>query len=218
MAYPVPLVRVQYLFESTVGGEKAQTGYMVEPGAAATAFVNAMVQIDAEALMTSFANIWNSADIDTAEYSKLVGLKVAPIGTAGTYLGEAKTFARGGTAIVGNNAGVPPQCSVCVSFSSSESLGRANHGRMYLPFTKVQQGIATPYGAPVPMGAFATTAQTWFASTETTLNLIQAGSRIVIASKLGVLKDVKAIKVGNLTDTQRRRRRQLPETYITRAV
>lgn len=218
MAYPVPLVRVQYLFESTVGGEKAQTGYMVEPGAAATAFVNAMVQIDAEALMTSFANIWKAADIFTADYAKLVGLKVAPISTSGTYLGEAKTFARGGTAIVGTNPQVPPQCSVCVSFSSTESLGRANYGRMYLPFTRLNQGTATPYGAPTAINTFATTAQTWFSSTETTLGLIQAGSRIVIASKLGVLKDVKAIKVGNLTDTQRRRRRQLPETYVTRSV
>lgn len=218
MAYPVPLVRVQYLFESTVGAEKAQTGYMVESGTTATAFVNAMVQIDAEALMTSFANIWNSADIETAEYAKLVGLKVAPIGTDGRYLGEAKTFARQGAAIQGNNAQVPPQCSVCVSFSSTESLGRANHGRMYLPFTKLTQGIATPYGAPTSLNNFASTAQTWFASTETTLDLIQTASRIRIASKLGVLKDVKAIKVGNLTDTQRRRRRQLPETYTLRAV
>lgn len=218
MAYPVPLVRVQYLFESTVGGEKAQTGYMVEPGATATGFVSSMVQIDAEALMTSFANIWNSADIDTAEYTKLVGLKVAAIGTDGRYLSEARTFARTGAVIQGNNPGVPPQCSVVVSFSSGQSLGRANHGRMYLPFTKLQQATASPYGATTAVSAFATTAQTWFASTETTLGLIQAASRIRIASKLGVLKDVTQIKIGNLTDTQRRRRAQLPETYVPRDV
>lgn len=218
MAYPVPLVRVQYLFDTTTGGEKAQTGYMVEPGGSATAFVNAMVQIDAEALMTSFANIWNSTAIDTADYARLIGLKVAPISTTGTYLGEAKTFSRQGTTIIGDNAQVPPQCTVCVSFSSAESLGRANFGRMYLPYTRLRQTVTQPFGDPTNQSTFATTVQTWFASTETTLALVQAGSRIVIASRLGVLKDVKAIRVGNLTDTQRRRRRQLVETYTTRTV
>lgn len=218
MAYPVPLVRVQYLFDTLTGGEKAQTGYMVEPGGSASAFVTAMVQIDAEALMTSFANIWNSSDILTADYARLIGLKVAAISTTGTYLSEAKTFSRQGTTIVGNDAQVPPQATVCVSLSSAESLGRANFGRMYLPYTRLSQAVTQPYGDATKQGTFATTVQTWFASTETTLNLIQAGSRIVIASKLGVLKDVKAIRVGNLTDTQRRRRRQLVETYTTRTV
>lgn len=218
MAYPVPLVRMQYLFESTVGGEKAQTGYHVAPAGSATGFVSAMVQIDAEALMTSFANIWNSTDIQTADYAKLIGLKVSAIGTDGKYLSEAKTFARQGTTIIGADANVPPQCSVVVSFSSNESLGRANHGRMYLPWTRLTQPATTPYGSPTTLGTFATTCQSWFASTETTLGLISSGGNIVIASKLGVLKDVKAIKVGNLTDTQRRRRRQLPESYISRTV
>jgi len=116
----------------------------------------------------------------------------------------------------------PPQIALVVSLRNTERRGLGVKGRMYLP------GIGQPIQ---PDGKIIGVAADEMATNfQTFVNAINADfaipGRMVMASKGGSglfpapgrVKEVHEIKIGNVYDTQRRRRNALVESYSTRSI
>lgn len=160
---------------------------------------------------------WNKTRIRT--------LKLSPIGTNGKAV-PAPPYSSGtpclltytGSYPVGSNSSdpLPPQISVVASHRTLQT-GRGGRGRMFLPLcteslTDTHGQISSAnaadilsnhialleglkYFAPAPAGAHV-------------LPIVTGGGY----SRYGVITQVR---VGNVFDTQRRRRRSIPETYLS---
>jgi hypothetical protein len=222
MAYTAPFVRLSWLFRIQGSAEIAQTsvnlstseptGFLTECSSdplILTAFFNEMVTLLRSG--TPDTDLW-------ANYSQLHAMEVQALNVDGTYLADA--VRQDQTVQQGTSPGTLPQSSVVVSLWSGSSIGRANHGRLYLPHTRFEMASNTPFAASTTTNAFATAAADFVGQVNTTAGLVVTGSRITIMSKLGAgtTKDPAFVRVGNITDTQRRRRNRLGESYSQVAV
>lgn len=108
-----------------------------------------------------------------------------------------------------------PQLAAAITLWSGGSLGQANYGRFYVPWWEAACDSTARVIAPA-VTDMATAAvalvdgiNTWAGTA------IGVGARIRIMSKLGTgsTKLATKVRVGNVKDTQQRRRRQLTEVY-----
>jgi hypothetical protein len=117
---------------------------------------------------------------------------------------------------------LPPQCSLVVTLLSDRPRGKASKGRMYLP------GIAATISSNGKLlsgtvGTIADNLKTFFDSLANDADI--PGELILAAKSSGVMNVnpaqndyVETIKVGDVIDTQRRRRNGLTETYVSRVL
>ena len=123
------------------------------------------------------------------------------------------TPVRGGV----EGAGMPQQ-TLCVSLLTGAKRGLASRGRFYPPATVLSLG---PDGTVSKTGVnnVAQAARTLINSlnnwpgTDTPL-----GGQVVVLGGNGTTRTVNAVSVGNVMDTQRRRRNKLRERYTTLAL
>lgn len=113
----------------------------------------------------------------------------------------------------------PPQVAVVASLRTGLP-GRNRRGRMYLPCL----GVAIGGGGLIPTATAGGIAEA-AAELLTGINTVVAGefgaeSRVVVASNtgIGLLTPVTSVQVGNVFDTQRRRRSDFTETWQTSPV
>lgn len=116
----------------------------------------------------------------------------------------------------GSSQKMPPQVSLCATLTTAVSRGLATKGRMYLPGIT----IAVLDSGKIPTtdaGYVATNLATFLSACNASTNL--PGS-VILASKGakplyldGVFRVVTNTRVGDVYDTQRRRRDALVETY-----
>lgn len=108
-----------------------------------------------------------------------------------------------------------PQQTLCISLLTGAKRGLASRGRFYPPATIASLG---PDGTvnPNAVQATATAARTLITNlnnwpgTDTPL-----GGQVVVLGGNGTTRPVTAVSVGNVMDTQRRRRNKLRESYTT---
>lgn len=168
---------------------------------------------------------WLAAISGMSSHTRIRSLKLAPIGTNGREV-PAPPYAQGTPCLltytsnypVGSNSGnhLPLQVSAVASHRTAQT-GRPGRGRMYLPSLNT--------GAVQTDGLFSST---WTGNTaashvtlleslaydatppyNTSVRPIVTGGNY---TKYGI---INSVKVGNVPDTQRRRRRSIPETYST---
>ena len=160
--------------------------------------------------------IFNGTGVNLGSYVSLNWIKFASLDDTGAYTTdpvEVGKFpvAHGG---VGTSAG-GPQLAAVITFYSGSSIGNANYGRMYLPAweaTLTDEGhvvasqVTTLKTAAVN---FVNGVNSWAATA------LDTDARIRIMSKIGsgTTKAVTEVWVGDVKDTQQRRRRQLHEVY-----
>lgn len=115
-----------------------------------------------------------------------------------------------------STAALPPQCSIVASWVTAVA-GRHGKGRIYLPAPTT--AVVTTDG-----GLISSTVQSGIASTTATLvaDLAYSGvgadsyaDMVVTGSPWVRYSRVEAVRVGQVMDTQRRRRNQLTETYVS---
>lgn len=170
--------------------------------------------------------LWNSGRLSSSGYIETI--KVYPInssgivapaapyasGTPATLQFKTSTYCDGG----GGSTLMPPQISVVASMRTSQ-IGRSSRGRMYLP--------ALDAGELQSDGTFGTANATTMAGEVATFlesAALDGGSSgawacpAVIPGNWTTYALINSVRVGNIYDTQRRRRRGLTETYASDTV
>jgi hypothetical protein len=115
----------------------------------------------------------------------------------------------------------PPQIALVVTLKSDIPRGLGANGRMYLP--GISQGIQSNGKIiDVARDEMADQLQDFFDAANTTWNtgqLINASKgRTASPVAPGINAPITSIKLGNVYDTQRRRRNELTEQYASRVV
>lgn len=106
-----------------------------------------------------------------------------------------------------------PQSTMAVSTTTAKARGRASKGRFYQPTGRMNIDAAGKVSA-ADTTAMATSA----AQLITDLNGSNMGSCVVFSVVGQVTTEITGVRVGNVVDTQRRRRRNLVESYISKPV
>jgi hypothetical protein len=153
---------------------------------------------------------------------KLSFIKFARVGVDGHYVpqvpgGQANpqiTTLADIAGSVSTPTGPPNQQSIAVTLTTGYSTGVAKKGRFYLPcpiyYPSSTDGLISASEANAVQDA----AALWL----TTMNASDPNFRVAVFSRkdgAATHRLVTGVWVGRVIDTQRRRRRSLPETYVT---
>ncbi len=217
MTYQKAFLKISWLF--AIGGteEVAETSLNCSttgPGTFdAEAALADMVDGDAVNLGSAIATVLANSNTLWADYSDLVNIKAAAVGTDGHYLTDAVVF--GGVTNSGNDSQVLPQSSLVVSLRSMEITGDANFGRMYLPHTAALLETGTPRISATRSTDLATLFATFINDVDTVVSgLAGAPHPLIMSTKgTGTNKAIIQVACGRVIDTQRRRRNRLAEDY-----
>lgn len=203
------------------GGEIWSTGFFLgQEGSDAADGSDAM----ATAILAAWETFFEHANSSIASTYKTTQCKVAKIDTSGHTVDDKVFYAYPGSTIQGAsvNSPLPPQCTVVVTLLSDRPRGKASKGRMYLPgWANNLQGNGKMSGLHV--GQLADNMKTFF---DALTGHIDIPDQLILAAKgtgafpaLTAQNDyVETIKVGDVIDTQRRRRNDLNETYVSRVL
>lgn len=217
MAFAFPVVRVTISGTAATGAEEWSTGFFV---GSETAGASNPTQAFADAIKTAWQTFVTTASTGMSNTVTSNQVKVSQLGTDGKTILEDTIFSNWATPINGTNSTTlfPPQISLAATLASSLPRGLGAKGRMYLP------GIMHPL---ISGGVISTANQTSVGTNlKTFLDAVNTaapvGSRVILASEghkktgTGQLnKVVTSVRVGNVYDTQRRRRNGIRETYTT---
>lgn len=218
MAHAQKVARITINGTMFGGLEHWSTGfYMGATGADATAPTEEFLGIAAAAWKTFFQN---STSWISGQY-QVTGVRGALLDTAGkTIPGSIANYFEptpysGGA----GPSAMPPQCALVATLVTATPRGLGSKGRMYLP------GICATVNssghiASADANNIAINLRTFFAALNGT---VERPGTLITASKgskpplvgPGVNRVVTNIKVGNVYDTQRRRRNELVEVYST---
>nr|CRY96159.1 hypothetical protein [uncultured prokaryote] len=119
---------------------------------------------------------------------------------------------RYGTPIAGTNStGLSSQLALVATFKTLRP-GRHNTGRIYVPCTALVQGPANRVVTGTAQGLATATAGLLTALTGTIINSTETAAPIVPNSGAGPSQVITSVYVGDIVDTQRRRRDKYVET------
>jgi len=123
--------------------------------------------------------------------------------------------------VLGHAGLLPAQCSLVISHFTDVARGPGHSGRIYLPVGTLSSSDITASGQ---FNISMTTLRDLYKTLLTTLNTGKldgqlASPRVAVVSKVdGLPHTVKEIRIGNVIDTQRRRRNRIVETFVTAAI
>lgn len=203
------------------GGEIWQTGfYMGNPEQDA----NVPNQAFADAVRDAWIPLWSSNTGPFCYSYKFEGVKAVRLAKNGLYDGTDVAESFPAAAVAGGYPGapLPPQCSLVATLIGGSGKGLGGKGRMYLP------GVSWGIGADGRL----TTGNTDRIATDIATFLDNVNSSIEAPGvAINVSRGHKAqlglgarnviingVRVGNVYDTQRRRRDALTETYSAHVV
>lgn len=159
-----------------------------------------------------------SAYVESASYSSaavLNWIKLNPIGPDGRYIYPVTVEWQAPDNTINGTAGVyAPQLAVVVSLRTAIGRGRASRGRYFLP---LQPNLGTNGRMTgVQTQTLADDAASFLEQINGVLATEAQGAVVGVLSELGNPGPASAVLrtlVGDVLDTQRRRRNQLPENY-----
>lgn len=220
MPFAYKVNRITFHGSSFEGQEEWSTGfYMGYPNQDASA----PDVLDLAALAANWTTWFTASASKVNSGWKTDGVKSALLNLDGTTdLGNVVHFNYPAAISGGYNGGNnPPQIALVVTLKSDIPRGLGANGRMFLP--GISQGIQSN-GRIIDAARdeMATQLQTFFDAANTTWNtgnIINASKgRSVAPIAGGINAPITSIKLGNVYDTQRRRRNQLAEQYASRVV
>jgi hypothetical protein len=213
----MPYDRTQW--KITIGGTQGsqgeiwQTGLHMAPNGTA-GDAPAVTQGMADDVAARVADWWDALKANMSNEMTLKWVKVAKLDLNGAYVDDPKIHEYV-TYLAGlNGAGkMPYQVATVASLRSGSAIGTANYGRMYIP------GLTS--GTELSQGrrSFAFTEMVANATSSLIDGLNEVGVaiqplfRVRNMSLKGTSKLVTRVLVGDVPDTQRRRRNQLVEIY-----
>lgn len=217
MAFAYKVNRVT-LFGSVYGGaEEWSTGFFVgEVGADAAAPTQAGV----DSVRDEWLTFWNTANNNISEQYRFEGAKIATLNLNGSTDTASVVYSYLGTPDPGPKVGMgyPPQLSIVASLLAAPGTGVARKGRMFLPGVADTISTGGKLTSTCPT-SLATTLATFFTNLNGDADL---QGTVILASKggtnpvsAGANRVLASVKVGDVYDTQRRRRNQLVEQYYS---
>jgi hypothetical protein len=172
----------------------------------------------AEMISEEWQTFFTSVSVKIAYLFKTATIKITPYSAAGVIdIPKIKSFSYP-TAIEGAHTGNgnPPQISVVATLVAGSGVGNGGKGRMYLP--GVGTGIdTTGHIATSDANAIAAALSTFFANVNASFDnpglAINAAKTAPVTGFLAINRELTSVRVGNVFDTQRRRRNALAESY-----
>lgn len=178
-------------------------------------------QDDVDFLAAAAETMFESAGMAIDPQHQLTSLKLAPIAVNGEYPPGANSKEHLFSGVFGGGGAQhwPAQCTVAVTLTTALPRGYASKGRFYLPSQTIALGAngRLPNASIVSMNA---ALKTWLDSVNNSLvGDISVFSQGNAAEGVAPShQKVTAIRVGDIVDTQRRRRRQFVENYVATAL
>jgi hypothetical protein len=222
MVYAHQVTRVTLSGTMFSASEEWSTGFfMGHEGSDATKIEQAGADLIRDAWVTFFSHM-NSYINTTYKFTQV---KTALIDANGFTVDGSQVYSYP-TGTVSGNTGtntLPPQCSLVATLLSDRPRGRASKGRMYLP--GISAGIQSASGKlfATDVDSIATNLKTFFDALTGAIDipdqLILAAKGVGVTPALTAQNDyVETIRVGDVVDTQRRRRNGLVETYTSKVL
>jgi len=176
-----------------------------------------------EALDTAMEVLMSAASITWSDSLRYTGLKVAALSEVGLYVADPLTFVRP-TPLMATSANVTLlQQSICLTWRAQSSFGKGTKGRMYLPATGPNSWNSGEVRMPAQLTQNAATAAATFIkdcnaafsiSPQAPMACIVYGGQPATEAPYHA-NPIHHVQVGDVVDTQRRRRDQLTENYFT---
>jgi hypothetical protein len=204
------------------GNEEWQTGFYM---GSATQDAGAPTQGFADAVRDAWIPMWTSNTGFFSYLYKFTGVKVARLNKNGLYdlsVPIAESFPASEQAGGYPANALPPQCALVATLIGGSGKGLGGKGRMYLPgisplpdntghiLNTTCQRIASD------LAAFFNTIDGSFDAPGHVINVSRGHKNLLGAGARNV--SVNGVRVGNVYDTQRRRRNALAETYYPAVV
>lgn len=222
MAYDRQSLLISWLFDIIGEDEVAITSLHVS-GSTTFDAVDALGGLstgDLDALQVLMSTLMSDSNLLWADFSRATGIKVAALDVTGHYLTDPLVRDIQTPASGSSNGPIYPQDSIVISLRAASTFGQANRGRMYLPHCATIRVSATPFMSGTQLGGLRTAAQTFLNGVNDVTNTgaDPAVLQIMSSKGTGTSKGVATLAVGNVLDTQRRRRNRLTENYLTATV
>lgn len=204
------------------GGEEWQTGFYM---GSATQDAPAPTQQFADAVRDAWTTFWSANQSHISSGYIFTAVKCARLLKNGDYdqsVDVVNSYPVPGVAGGGGSLQLPPQVSLVATLIGGSGKGLGGKGRMYLPGVYVSID-GTGHIGSTETQSIATNLAAFFNSVDSSIdapghsinvsrghkNLLGAGARNV---------PINGVRVGNVFDTQRRRRNALTETYSNAVV
>lgn len=203
------------------GAEEWQTGFWVgQPDADA----GVPTQLFTDAVRNAWVTFFTDPAVNISSSYSFTQVKAARVNEAGKYDGTDTAISFPANAVNGPGAGspLPPQIALVATLIAGSGKGLAGKGRMYLPGIKetVDGGgrlsAAYSQGVATKLAAFFNTINASFDIPGQVINASKGRSKLAGIGARSV--PVNGVRVGDVYDTQRRRRNSLNETYKTAVV
>lgn len=221
MAFAYKVIRCTAFGSAFAGDEQWSTGfYMGTTGAD----IDPPTQKSADDLLEHWKTFFQSTNVSVCSSYKTEGVRVTLYNTNGTMDASKNFYAYPTVSFAGANGGapLPAQTSLVASLQAAPDRGLASKGRMFLP--GINHGLDASGRIPTINVTNTLTAFKTFINAVngdidlygSVINASKGGTGQSIAPPVNRL--VENVLIGNVYDTQRRRRNTLSETYQTQAV
>lgn len=201
-----------------IPSETWQTGHQISD----TNFVDLPSQSQANAIADAWRFCFAASTMNLADFAFLTSVEVVAIGPDGKWLKNPDGSYKKRVGVVpapavgSANVQLDYPVSTVVSLMTARA-GAHGRGRMYWPVPG-EPPDDTGHVSDASATARATRVAQAFQEINTALATGTYQGKAVVASSAGFLSDINNVRVGNVHDTQRRRRAQLVEKYQIAAV
>lgn len=211
--------RVTMIGDCFGGQEEWNTGFYLGDPAADLAVDPSLAE--ATAIATAWQTFFTAANAGISNDYRTIGVKVARVNTAGAVDSALTQFYNYPTAITGNNSGAnfPPQISLVATLATIKARGHGSKGRMYLPgvmHSVDASGRIETANAVFVINLLKTFLDAVNAHADVPGKVVLNSAEVSgVPFRAATIGNILSLKVGNVYDTQRRRRNQLQESYST---
>ena len=159
--------------------------------------------------------VHTSSATSISQAAVLKWAKAARIGTDGKYVSEPVVHEGAPQQGYAGSTIASPQDAMAITLWSGLTLGKANYGRFYLPYSALPVALANAQIDSGSVAGLLAEAKTFLDETNVWADSFVGDARVVIMSSVGAgtTKVATTVRVGNVRDTQRRRRNGIPEAY-----
>lgn len=168
---------------------------------------------------TDVAAWFDRTDSRISSAARLDWVKLNVINADGRYWSDTETNRfdfPAGSQPTGDTTETFPQVTVAISLLTDAARGRGSRGRIYPPTGAMALGAGTGRITSANRAAMANSFLTLLNDLANEPGVDLQSPRVVVASDLGMpgpMRNVTSVAVGDIADTQRRRRNALPEQY-----